>query len=55
MATSSKKPVVTEITDDGVGINLIIPKDLHRKLKIRAAAEDLYLRDLIVTVLERGA
>jgi predicted HicB family RNase H-like nuclease len=36
-------------------INIEIPDDVHRRLKVAAAVQDVTLKDLIILVLEKNA
>ena len=36
-----------------VNINIIIPDDLHKSLRIKAALEDKPIKDIIISFLEK--
>jgi hypothetical protein len=36
-------------------INIVVPDELHKDLKIEAARKDSTLKDLIITILEANA
>jgi hypothetical protein len=35
-----------------VNINIKIPEDLHKKIKMKAVEKDMTIRDLIIKILE---
>lgn len=48
--------MVSAIHDRGSGIKRMsveFPSDLHRKMKIKAATEDMSMREYIISLLER--